>query len=319
MLICAISLVLIACQKQEPQGTIMDPDPTPIMATAEALSVESDTRAAVSGTSASGLTALVLSATSASANGTTYAKGLMTFGSAAVGYTTTGFTGTSTLPADKSSLYVCGLMPATAVNDWTLTTTTATRTFSGTQDIMSAKQVTIAKGGTTVAALAFKHLLTKIDVHIKAADAAAITAWGKVESIKVKTTLRVATFQNSAAVTLSSGAATFSGAATGPWETYTTADGVPAATAPTTTAAFYCTTLIPPFTATGASSDMTLTVTAKVGSGTAFETDVPVSLTAGTTASKSFKITLTLKTTEITSTASITDWVAGTAVNIDVP
>lgn len=312
-------MALLSCQKQEPQGTIIDPDPTPIMATAEALSVESDTRAAVSGTSASGLTALVLSATSASANGTTYAKGLMTFGSTAVGYTTTGFTGTSTLPADKSSIYVCGLMPAAAVTDWTVASTTGTRTFTGTQDLMSAKQVIIKKGGTVVAALAFTHLLTKIDVHIKAADAAAITAWGKIESIEVKSTLGVATFKNSAAVTLSSGAATFSGAATGPWETYTTADGAPAATAPTTTAAFYCTTLIPPFTATGAVTDMTLTVTAKVGSGTAFTTDVPVSLTAGTTAGKSFKITLTLKTTEITSTASITDWVAGTAVNIDVP
>lgn len=332
-----LAALLAGCARDENPGA---PDGETIRATARALSVE--TRAAVSGTSANGLKALVLASKTSGDYASPYAKGSMTFGSAAVAFAETGFTGVSRrFPPDGSTLQICALLPFSTVDaaEWTTAAATASLTFTGKDDVMAAGEDKIAKEDdpdndvTKVAAFAFKHLLTKLDFKVKAEDKEASDAWGAVTAITVSKVQNVETFKNSVAVTYTDGSAAsasaFSGTAAGPWKTYTTADAefkdqslaLPYAPAD---AAAASTTLLAPFTAanpsspTVATADLVVDVTTKTATGTPIVTSVPVAIEAGDTQGKAYTIILNFKAKAISGTATIAEWSKGADSNVDV-
>lgn len=329
--------MLAGCARDKNPGA---PDGETIRATAQALSVE--TRATVSGTSASGLKALVLASKASGDYASPYAKGSMTFGSAAVAYAEEGFTGVSRrFPPDGSKLYICALLPFANADaaEWTTEAATASLTFTGKDDVMAAAEDKIAKEDdpdndvTKVAAFEFKHLLTKLDFKVKAEDKEASDAWGNVTAITVSKVQNTETFRNTVAVTYTDGSAVtasaFSGTAAGPWKTYTAADAefkdqslaLPYAPAE---AAVASTTLLAPFTAanpaspTAATADLVVDVTTKTATGTPVVTSVPVALEAGDTQGKAYTVILNFKAKAISGTATIAEWGKGADSNVDV-
>lgn len=333
----ALAAVLAGCARDENPGA---PAGDPIRAMARTLSVE--TRAAVSGTSADGLKALVLTSKTSGNYASLYGKGHMTFGSAAVAYAEEGFTGVSRrFPPDGSTLYICALLPFASADaaQWNTEAATASLTFTGKDDVMAAGEDKIAKQEDTdndvtkVAAFEFHHLLTKLDFKVKAEDKEASEAWGNVLAITIGKVQNVETFKNSATVTYTDGSAAtasaFSGTAAGPWKTYTTADAefkdqslaLPYAPAEAVAAS---TTLLAPFIAanpsapTVATADLVVDVTTKTATGTPVVTSVPVAIEAGDTQGKAYTVVLNFKAKAISGTATIAEWGKGADSNVDV-
>lgn len=286
--------------------------------------MSSGTRAALTGTSMNGETARVIASITTGNYGTAYADGTMTFAAEAVNFNAAGFTGNKTLPG-SGDLFIMSLYPDTG---WGTPTTSSSFTFTGIEDVMAAPQNTLTSGGTTQAAFAFVHLLTKVDVNLKADDAAAIDVWGKVTDIKVTEVLSATTFKNAVNVTLAgtdaatlAPASAFTGTATG-WKTYTEADAefTGQTLALTADAALASTTIMAPFTAvaTAGTVDLQLSVTTE-NSGGAKIIDVTLPTgSAGNTQGKAIKVTLNFKSTEISGTATVTDWVTVEVPPIDV-
>lgn len=333
----ALAAMLAGCARDENPGA---PAGEPICAQARTLSIE--TRAAIPGTSANGLKALVLTSKTSGDYSSPYGKGSMTFGNAAVAYAEEGFSGVSRrFPPDGSTLYICALFPYSNADaaEWTTAAATASLTFTGKDDVMAAGEDKIAKEEDTdnditkVAAFAFKHLLTKLDFKVKAEDKEASEAWGNVTAITVSKVLNAGTFKNTVAVTYTDGSATttsaFSGTAAGPWKTYTVSDAefkdqslaLPYAPAEAVVAS---TTLLAPFRAanppapTVATADLVVDVTTKTATGTPVVTSVPVALEAGDTQGKAYTIILNFKAKAISGTATLAEWGKGADSNVDV-
>lgn len=324
----AAAAMLASCSKDA--GT--DPAPVPggpdaIRATAKSLTIETNaapgSKAAYTGEDADGLKAAVYGSKTSGDYSLTYVAGTMTFKAGetqgdAVSFDT-GATGSTSLPADKSSVFLTALYPNDAT--WSGLGTTATLTFTGKEDIMASAQSEVAKGGgsesdkAAFATFAFKHLLTRIDVTIQGEDESAVAAWGEVQSVKL-----TGSFKNQVAVTLADGtaatASAFSGSASG-WTFYTAEDGVPAPQALTTAEKVaYATTMTAPFTATG-SEDLTLEVVTKTGSGEAVTSTVKVNVPTegGTdTQGKAYSINLVFKKADISGVATVEGW--GTPIDI---
>lgn len=317
--------VLTGCSKSG-KNELTNVNGGEIRAVARALSIDASTRAAYTADHAKGLQAFVLTSQDDGDYTTAYASGTMTFDASdaentAVGYETFGFTGNTKLPADKSSLYMSALYPASA---WSDITTTASFTFNGTQDVMAAPQSTIAKGGTETAAFAFTHLLTKIDITVKADDADAIDAWGDVKKIEITKVSDAASFNDKIAVTLSNGTAVtglaFSQGSTGKptsWKTYKTDDSefTAQSVALTETASPVATTIMAPFTATNAATDLEVAVTTQTAAGSELVTKVAVTVPAGDTQGQQYNVNLNFKAKDIKGTATVATW--GRAVDID--
>lgn len=338
-----VSLLAVAamasCSKNE---SVSDPDVpadgVEIMAKSVARSIES--KAPFEGTIGADnqLTARVLVSKNDGNYTSTYADGTMTFtdnGSTQVGFNTT----PAYYPADGSTLYLCGLYPATgwAANQ----TTTADYTFDGKTDIMAAAQQSSDKAQAqagTYPALTFNHLLTKLVVKAVAADDAAITAWGDVTEIVLtgsKGSSAIGDPNTKVTVTLADGTAATGTAFATPatafsfytmtGDTYNDVAFTGQTCALATTAANIAYSLVAPVTATG-TGDFKLKVTTQKGSETALENEVTIGLkdVAGTadftgdTQGKSFVITLTFKATEIQATATVTDWVEGGSAGAEI-
>ncbi|MCI1681549.1 MAG: fimbrillin family protein [Bacteroides sp.] len=296
-----------------------------------ALSVESvtksATRSAFEGGISSGntLTARVL-ASSATGNYTsTYlsADGTMTFnddGLTQVGFNTT----PQYYPVNNANVYFCGLYPSTGWDaDQTIT---ASFTFHGNEDVMSAAQVSSkkdeAKGGT-FKTLNFNHLLTQLVISVVAENDAAITAWGNLQTLNLSKA--GGDNPNSAVkVTLSSGAVAENGFSSplsdNSFKFWVCNPGPASETAfsgqskaLTTTATVVAYSMVCPIAADGA-DDYTLLVTTANSGGAV---TVPVNLKAtaggaaysGNTQGRKFVVTLTFKSTEIQALGSVTDWV----------
>ena len=297
---------------------------------------QAGTRAAYTSNDATGLKAVILASQTADNYATTYAYGTMTFGATAVGYDDTGFTGNKQLPADKSSIYLCALYPGDTPSDWTGVGTTATYTFSGTQDVMAASQKQVAKGGTgdgsssaaATASFAFRHLLTKVDIKVKAASAEAIDAWGDVKGITVSKVTGSASFSNSVCVTLSDATAATATAFSGTessWPVFTAYTGSTAdeaftgkSLALTTTATLVGTTMLAPFTAANAVTDLELTVITKTTEGSDYTSTVKVKIPAGDTQGNAYTLTLNFNTTAINGTATVEGWTPKDAGEVTV-
>ncbi|WP_455591750.1 hypothetical protein [Bacteroides sp.] len=344
LFLCSALTLLAGCSQNDVTNETIGAGDE-IRATARALSMSAETQAgtrtAYTATHAKGMQALVLSTQTKDDYTTQYAKGSMTFDgtdaeNTSVQYSTTDFTGNSKLPADKSSLYLCALYPYSNTA-WSSVGTTASYTFDGRQDVMAAPQKEIAKGGTGdgsaaaagTASFAFKHLLTKIDIKVKADLTEAIAAWGVVKSITVSKVLGPG-FKNVAVVTLADGTAetTSSTAFTGTessWKTYTAFSGstpdtefVNQSQALTTTATDAATTMMAPFTATNAASDLELTVVTKTTTGSDYTSKIGVKIPAGDTQGNAYTVTLNFKVTAITGTATVGGWTVKDAGETEV-
>lgn len=178
-----------------------------IMATTDAKSIDATTRAPFEGAIAADneLKAHVFTTNVEggkkfdSAN--LYADGTMTFSSVKTDgapnnkpYDATDFTGSIFYPANGSTIYLCGLYPAD-MNLATVTysadnnTTHAVATITGKEDFMLAPEVSSTKEDALKKIypnLAFKHMLTKLTIKVKAENEAAKNAWGEIEKITVK-------------------------------------------------------------------------------------------------------------------------------------
>ncbi|MDL2277409.1 fimbrillin family protein [Parabacteroides sp. OttesenSCG-928-G07] len=306
-----------------------------IRAKSKALSLEVSTKAPFEGTisSSNTLTARVLTSTSTGDYSSLHSNGKMTFGTNgtdSVAYTTgtdSGFSGSAFYPGDQT-LYFAGLYPA---DTWSNIGTTATYTVDGKSDIMSAAQQSDKKGGNAPT-LAFNHLLTKLEISVKADDAAAVDAWGKITDM---TLVKISNGNNPnklTTVTLSTGAATFSSSTTDSIPFYIYDSTTPAytdnavaaltetaITIPTTAGkvAYSMVTPVAIAADTDASVTNAYTIALKTTKNTNW-TNVPVTITKGTgsltftnTAGYSFNITLTFKGSVITAKATVTEWVDG--------
>lgn len=80
----------------------------------------------------------------------------------------------------SGEVWICGLYPATG---WSEPTITAQHSIDGNSDVMAAAQKKSVKGDA-VQTLAFKHLLTKLNITF-IAETGAATQWGKVTKIEL--------------------------------------------------------------------------------------------------------------------------------------
>lgn len=92
------------------------------------------------------------------------------------------FETTQHYPIDGTAVYMKAFAPRA-----TVTNGVATFTITGEEDILFTKtEINGSKSDYDGKALTFDHLLTQLQIQVKAKDAAAIAAWGTITSIKVK-------------------------------------------------------------------------------------------------------------------------------------
>lgn len=315
---------------------------TEIKLSATSLSVDADssqkkmaTRAAfegnISGTNQ--LVALVPLSTNENDFSTPYegsSHGTITFTNGSA----TGFTTPQYYPAkDDTPIYMVGLYPA---EEWTEIATTAKHSIDGKTDIMHANQQQTTKNagkGGTYPTLTFNHLLTKLDIVIKGENESAVSAWGKITSLKLKkarTSTGMAVPYNQLKVTLKDGAVSYEELTTGDiacWQTsddkeISTSNMVTVTTEQSTAQAYV---LAPAVTAsaTGDDAEYELEVTTEKIT-TPVTVKVDLKTTAGTedftgdTKGKAFTVTLNFKATEIKVNATVTDWVPGGIASEDI-
>lgn len=256
-----------------------------------------------------------------------YSNGTMTFnGASAVEYDKPLTAGSSSMPL--GALYLTAFHPDTG---WTLpsATTGATRTFTGTEDIMAAPQVILNKTASppvTVAGFTFTHLLTRLDIIVKASGDAAIGVWGEVTEITVKEAAGISAFRNKVTVNTSAALATglaptqtaFSGTGT-VWNTYRPEDDAlftgQSLTLEKTPASAAAYTMMAPFMTLG-TKDLVLTVTTINGG--AKDIAINFGNPGEDTQGKAYTITLNFLSSEIAGTATITPWQVITLPPVDV-
>lgn len=295
------------------------------------LSVEAVTRSPFNGEilASNTLKGRVAATTTTGNYATLYVNGTMDFADqSTVTHFDTGHTGKKYYPVDGSDLYIFGLYPAT---DWVLTPTVGI-TFTGKEDVMVAKEVSWNKAkaqqlSDNVPNLVFKHLLTKLDISLQAADNAAIEAWGeitKIELVKVKGSnplthvtvdLPNGTAAEAAFSVGSSPFKCFGMTETAGTKTYTDVEYTDRTYTLTTTPVCQAYTLMAPveLASPAAAGDLVLKVYAGDIAGGAQEVTVELKNAAGSdftgfTQGKAFDINLKFKATEIVATAGVTDW-----------
>ena len=177
---------------------------------------------------------------------------------------------------------------------------------NGTNDILLSNEVTGSYTSQFTGSnnrLAFSHLLAKVSVQVKAADAQAPTMWGQVTGIKVKNQ------PTSCDITLPT-----TGAAAVNWTGSTASlslEGMSAKTLNTSGYQSCGTALIKPT----ADKNLTLEVTTSKGG----VRDVTVSLGSGTfSAGTAYTVSLDFKSAIISPSAGISEWVAGSNPSVDL-
>jgi len=183
---------LVSCSQNDLNEPVVN-DGSQIALKSVAYSAGASTRAPFEGAigKENVLTAFVPSSTGNSGSGEyngsyLHTSGTMTFNSSsAATYDLTSLSdqAKSAFPVIGEQVYLFGAYPATG---WTLNAKSADYTFTGAEDVMGAAEVLVTK--TDVSAgdyktLAFKHLLTKLEVKFKA-DGSATSAAGTIKSVK---------------------------------------------------------------------------------------------------------------------------------------
>jgi hypothetical protein len=271
------------------------------------------------------LDARVLTSTTDGDYATTYANGKMTFlgGAKVSAYdpsTLLEGVDNARFPSDAAATpyYIAGLYP---YKGWGAYGTTAGISFSGVEDVMAAAQQTTTRNDVLagiVPGLIFNHLLTKLEVSLKAESNVAVDNWGKVTNIELVKVLDAAP-QNAAVVTLATGEATFSGAASfvalyglsvdtsADPDVTTYTDDVYAPQPLTETATPVAYTMTAPFIG-GTATDLTFKITTEYMT-TPVEVNVQLPY-AGLNNGRAFGITFTFKRTDaIQATAKVIDWI----------
>lgn len=192
--VVSTAMYLTSCSKSDGPGPGGDVpgQPVDIKLGGQTLSVSPGTKAPIDGIPATGLTARVLASnTSLKYEGADMFKdGTMKFMSTA---TVAGFEGGGVpYPHATNPVHLVGLFPTAPSADWTINSggASAKYTFNGSHDVMATKEVATTRAdGTptgTYKTLKFHHLLTRLNFTVQATDANAVTAWGQVTSITVK-------------------------------------------------------------------------------------------------------------------------------------
>lgn len=347
--------VLAGCTQNELDNKAGINDPVELKVASSTVSADAESRAPFEGAigASNKLKALVLASTTNGDYSSTYASGAMEFiDDQPVEYATTdvdvSFTGNSYYPADDTELFMTGLYPATG---WSAFNTTSTYTFTGKEDVMAAAQQSTKKSQVqaqvpVIPKLTFNHLLTKLEIKLKAEDVSAISAWGKINKIELVkaaganpyTKLELTLASGQAPVTgfslqatqmpsyQMSGTYDMSNVLTKSYtdDVYENMDYVLTAPAsssdPDYKPAYQSYILAAPVTATG-TADYTLRVYAeKAKEGTAANKyiDVPVNLKkadssafTGSTQGHAFEVLLTFRSLNIQASAEVTPWLNG--------
>lgn len=236
-------------------------------------------------------------------------------------------------PADGSTVYFCGLFPATG---WTAAAATGVYEFDGKTDVMAAKEIDGSKTDKTSKFLTFNHMLTKLIIKAQAEDgmnmAEIVKKWGNITGISFTTAPN-----NKVTVDLKNGTAAPTTAfaagvtavdfyqASGTAVPYNYTDDKFAAIAvpafPTTPAEAntiaYSLTTPYVFGAGVTEVDLKFNITTEHG-----DPAVATAKLSGTadsnTQGKYCIVTLTFKLSEIKAAATITDWVDGGSASGDV-
>ena len=221
----------------------------------------------------------------------------------------------------SGEVWICGLFPAAG---WTSLSETATHSIEGNTDIMAAAQKKSVKGGE-VQTLAFKHLLTKLNITF-IAETGAATQWGDVTKIEL-TAVGEKTPANAITVTLATGVEASTAQGTGALPCYlwngnddytdTKFEGqekaLPGAEIVAGQAAAY--TICEAIESDG-TKDYTLkvyTTNATQGVSVDVACDTP-----GDMMGKEVNVKLTFKASEIQAIATVTDWADGGTATGDV-
>lgn len=84
-------------------------------------------------------------------------------------------------PGDGSTIHMKGVYPR-----GTIKTGVINQTITGDEDIMITSEISASKTDKDSKTLDFKHLLTQLQIKVKATDNEAIASWGTITSIKIK-------------------------------------------------------------------------------------------------------------------------------------
>lgn len=309
-----------SCSQNEITEPTVDTDkPVEIRVAGKALSITPQTRAPHTGTSANGLTARVLASKISKeyAGADLVTNGTITFEDASTG-SATGYSPAVPYPHAVNPVYLLGLYPTLSSADWTIAADgkSANFTFDGSHDVMATQEISTTRAdgvtGGTYKSLTFHHLLTKLDLLIKADDQSAIEAWGNVTSITVKSskTAKV-TFSDATAAT----APTTGFTENADFPFYQVSDNAAFASVVLTTSAtdaqYYA--LVAPNETGPATYDLVIKT---ANYPTDYAITVPLESTpttpfTGSTQGKQFKITLTFTATDIKAFATVVDWTTG--------
>lgn len=318
----------------DPTG--VDPNqPVEIKVGGRALDVVASTRAPFDEITASNtLTAKVMASETSSkyATADVLHDDFMNFGAAAVGFTTP-----KAFPHATNPVYLVGLYPSTT---WTAVAgdNETSFTFTGTEDVMASTEVATVKddvADNNHKSLTFHHLLTRLNLTIKAKDASAVEAWGAVTSLQVVSPSDVVMVElGTGSETPSSVAPTtdFTGGNAADFTFCTIGTDTPfcstgapyvwPATAPTTAQSY---ALVAPQDNT-ATTPIKYTIKIRTEKYDAQDRSVDVTLKVstggadfvGNTAGKKFEVVLTFTATNIEATATVKPWTPGGNGDVDV-
>lgn len=186
--VTATLIGLAGCSQSEITEPVVDTNqPVEIKVAGKTLGITSHTRAPFDGNGAVAIDARVIVSSTSLDYTTRVANDIIKFAAGA----DSGFDPAVPYPHSTNSVYLIGLYPAGAVDDWTIASGSASFTFNGSHDVMATRQVETKRtdgtaSPTTYPLMTFHHLLTRLDLRIQAENIAAQEAWGEVTSIKVK-------------------------------------------------------------------------------------------------------------------------------------
>lgn len=317
-----------SCSKDDAIINVEPGEQVEIKVGARALDVIANTRAPFEGAvgAENELNARVIASTSLGVYTSLLHDNFMNFGDVAVGFTIP-----KAYPHATKPVYLVGLYPSTGWDTTVATGSKISTTFTGKEDVMASNEVSTVKNdviSNTQKTLTFHHLLTRLNLTIKAKDADAIAAWGNVTSLKVVSP------DNKVTVTLGTGdaantapTATFEADGVNPFDFY--AGETAYCTSPQALtlapAAAQSYSMVSPKDNSGTSNPIIYTIKLKTGNHTAEkEVNVPLTVTAGgsnfigNTAGKMFNILLTFTATEIEAKATVKAWDAGGNTELEV-
>lgn len=326
-----------SCSNGDNPIDVVDPDkPVEIKVGGRALDVVAGTRASFEGITASNkLLAKVMASETSSKYGTADVlhDNTMEFGPT----DPAGFDTPKAFPHATTPVYLVGLYPSTTwgsvANDNEISFT-----FTGIEDVMASTEVETVKNDVADdnhKSLTFHHLLTRLNLTIKAKDANAEAAWGAVTSLQVVSPGNVAT------VKLGTGSETPSSVA--PTTTFTGGNNdftfctigtdtpfcstgsayVWPASAPTEAQSY---ALVAPQNNTATSTPIVYTIKIKTLNYATVDRVVSVPLKVstggndfvGNTAGQEFEVVLTFTASNIEATATVKPWGSGGNGDVDV-